>query len=243
MLIDFHNHLGVSPDGGKSNLHDILANMKIYGMSKLVLFAIDEQEAGATFEKVNTRVLEAQNTYPSQIIAFARIIPSAGQIAIDEFKRCCEAGVKGLKMKAKDGFSPMEAVPILNLIGNKPDFPVVVHTSSKPASSPGEWEPILKEYEHINFVLAHGGKNHYRACAEIASKYPNVYVDTTTLSFHRSRCIYQTVGSEKIVFASDYPYSHPAIELKKYEVIVPDKNDLKNIHYKNAQKLLGLSHS
>ena len=47
-------------------------------------------------------------------------------------------------------------------------------------------------------------------------------------------------GPEKILFASDYPYSHPAIELKKIELLVKNKGDLDLILYKNAKRLLGL---
>ena len=43
MIIDIHNHVGLSRDGGQSRIEDILANMKTYKIGKLVLFAIDEE--------------------------------------------------------------------------------------------------------------------------------------------------------------------------------------------------------
>ncbi|MCK5083092.1 MAG: amidohydrolase family protein, partial [Candidatus Omnitrophica bacterium] len=62
----------------------------------------------------------------------------------------------------------------------------------------------------------------------------------STLSYNRTRHTYAYVGAAKILFASDYPYSHPAIELQKIQLLVKNKKDLELILYKNAACLLGL---
>ena len=48
VIIDIHNHIGLSRDGGHSKLKDIIANMAEYKIMKLVLFAIDEEQKKAT---------------------------------------------------------------------------------------------------------------------------------------------------------------------------------------------------
>jgi len=239
MIIDIHNHIGLSRDGGHGELDILISNMEEYGISISVVFATDEETTGATFENLNAKVIGAQKEYPDKIIAFARIVPSAGEKAIEEFNRCCREGVKGLKLKPTDGFEPREATIIFDLIDSD-HFPVLIHTGHEPVSDPSLWEPFFIEYPKIDFILAHGGKDHYRKCAEIVKKYSNAYVDTTTLSYHRTKYLYDMIGPEKILFASDYPYSHPAVELKKFEVLVKDKGALEMILYKNSAKLLGL---
>jgi len=240
MIIDVHNHIGLSRDGGHGKLDVLIENMDKYKISKSVLFAIDEEGYGPTYELQNDKIITAQNKFPDKIIAFTRIVPSAGRAAVREFKRCCELGVKGLKLKTPDGFDPTDAKDILDLIGDRPNFPVLIHTAHDEHSQPRIWKPVIAHYPNINFILAHGGKDHYQKCTELAIKYPNVYLDTSTLSYNRTRYTYENAGPEKILFASDYPYSHPAIELQKIELITNKKADLELILYKNAVRLLGL---
>jgi len=45
-------------------------------------------------------------------------------------------------------------------------------------------------------------------------------------------------GVDKIVFASDYPYSHPLLEKKKIELIVQDELGRKKIFCDNAKRIL-----
>ena len=240
MIIDIHNHVGLSRDGGHSKLEDILGNMAAYKISKVALFAIDEEGFEPTYTAQNTKVIAMRDRYPEKIIAFARIVPSAGRAAVQEFKRCLKLGVKGLKMKMSYGLDPKDAKSVLDLIADRGDFPVVVHTAHDEHSQPRVWEPVIACYPGINFILAHGGKDRYRQCNELAVKYPNVYMDTSTLSYNRTRYSYAHAGPGKILFGSDYPYSHPGIELKKMQLLVHDKKDMDMILYKNAVRLLGL---
>lgn len=240
MIIDIHNHVGLSQDGGHSKLEDIIENMATYKISKVALFAVDEKGYEPTYKAQNTKVIAARDQYPDKVIAFARIIPSAGHIAVQEFKRCLKFGVKGLKMKMSYGLNPRDAKCILDLIADRSDFPVIIHTAHDEHSQPRIWEPVMARYPKINFIMAHGGKDRYRQCNEVAIKHPNVYIDTSTLSYNRTRHTYANAGAEKILFGSDYPYSHPGVELKKLQLLVKDKKDLGLILYKNAVRLLGL---
>lgn len=240
MIIDVHNHIGLSRDGGHGKLDVIMECMNELKISKSVLFAVDEEGYEPTYAVQNDKILAAQNKYPDEIIAFTRIVPSAGKAAVKEFERCCALGAKGLKLKTPDGFEPAEAKILFDLLENKPNFPVLIHTAHDEHSQPRIWEPVLAKYPHINFILAHGGKDHYRKCTELAIKYPNIYLDTSTLSFHRTNYAYENAGPEKLLFASDYPYSHAAVELKKIQLVVTKKEDLDMVLYQNAARLLGI---
>ena len=240
MIIDFHNHIGLSQDGGHGTLETLISNMKKLKIKKSVLFATDEKDKGKTYELPNQRILEAQRRHPNKIIAFTRIVPTAGDLAVEEFKRCCREGAHGLKLKTVDGYDPEDSRLILDLIGRKKYFPVLMHTAHDQHSQPKRWEAVVKDYPHLSFIFAHGSKDHYRKCTEVAIRYPNVYIDTSTLSLNRTRYIYEHAGPKKLLFASDYPYSHPAIELKKYEICVKDKDDLAAILYHNGAKLLNI---
>jgi len=240
MIIDVHNHIGLSRDGGHGKLDELIEIMEDNKISQSVLFAVDEEGFEPTYAVQNDKILTARNKYPDKIIAFVRIVPSAGRAAINEFKRCCEQGVNGLKLKTPDGFEPADSSVILDLIEENSNFPVLIHTAHDEHSQPRIWGPVCAKYPHINFILAHGGKDHYRKTTELAIKHSNVYVDTSTLSYDRTRYIYENAGPEKLLFASDYPYSHPAIELKKIELVISKEEDLKMVLHKNAARLLGI---
>lgn len=235
-----HNHIGLSQDGAHGTIEELLTNMEEYNVEKAVLFATDEETKGVTYEQLNTKIIELQNTYPEKIIAFARIIPSAGDAAVKEFQRSRSLGVKGLKLKPVDGFEPHEAKILFELLDKEQGYPVLIHTAHNPGNQPDLWEDLIVAYPHLNFILAHGGKDDYRQCARIAKAYSNVYVDTSTLSYNRTRILYNIIGPHKLVFASDYPYSHHAIELAKYKVLIKDPVHFKMIMYDNAAKILGL---
>lgn len=241
MIIDVHNHIGLSRDGGHGKLDDLLALMDACKIDKSVLFAVDEENYQPTYQVQNDKIIAAMSKYPDRIIAFTRIVPSAGRTAVNEFKRCCEQGVKGLKLKTPDGFEPADAKCLFDLIENRTDFPVLIHTAHDEHSQPRIWKPVLAKYPNINFILAHGGKDHYRKCTEMAITMPNVYIDTSTLSYNRTRFIYENAGPEKLLFASDYPYSHPALELKKKELVITNKEDLELVFHKNAARLMGMN--
>ena len=240
-IIDVHNHIGLSLDGGHGTLKELLEIMQEYRIGTSVLFATDEEGWEPTYTQLNDKIINAMESHPGKIIAFARIVPSHGKEAIDEFKRCLERGVKGLKLKGNDGFHPKEAEEIFGLIKGRPHFPVLMHTDHELAANhPKTWETYIQKYPTIDFIMAHGGKSAYKICAEILKKYPNAYCDTSTLSFNRTRWIYEHAGAGKMLFASDYPYSHVGIELPKYRLIVKDKQDLEDILVHNAKKVLGL---
>lgn len=238
-IIDSHNHIGLSGDGGHGTAEELLDIMEKNKISLSVIFPIDEKDRGETYEKPNSRILELSQKHP-QFIPFVRIVPSKGEIAIQEFKRCLDLGARGLKLKTSDGFDIDESNIILDLIPQKNHFPVVVHTSHYDHSHPREWESIMKAYPHVNFIMAHAGKDDWKEAVQITKNCPNAFLDTSTLSMYRTRLIIEMAGSEKIIFASDYPYSHPEIEIRKFELLSSDSRQLQSIFAKNAERLLGL---
>ncbi len=244
MIIDIHNHIGLSQDGGHGELEELVGHMQRYGISHACLFATDEPHRSPTYENLNGKILDAQTSFPGKILAFARIVPSAGQAAVEEFSRCLQRGVRGLKLKPVDGFEVKQAGIVLDLVRDRGDFPVLIHTAHDPGSEPELWEDVFRAYPKLNFILAHGGKDLYKVCADLVMKHDNVFVDTTTLSYNRTRHIYQRTGAEKILFGSDYPYSHPAVELTKFRVLMEkfgSDEDLKKILCLNARRLLALA--
>jgi len=240
MMIDVHNHLGLSQDGGNGQIEELLSCMKTCRFSKAIIFATDEIDRGKTFGPPNQRILAAQEQYPKKFIAFCRINAGAGEEAIQEFNNCCRKGAKGLKLKASDGFEPKQTRPLLDLVQKKKGFPVLIHTAHNEHSQPRKWESIFKDYPSIDFILAHSGKDHYKECIKLAKQSSNLYLETSTLSYHRTMSIYEQAGPEKMVFGSDYPYSRPEMEKIKYDLLLRNQKERQLIFSHNPCKILGL---
>jgi len=140
MIIDVHNHVGASEDGGHGKLDVLLENMEKFHIVKSVVFATDEPNRGSTYQNINPKIIKIQNDHPDKIIAFARIVPSAKEEAVEEFRVCIESGVHGLKLKPPDGFEPPEARIIFEIMKDIEHFPVIIHTAHNQHSLPRLWE-------------------------------------------------------------------------------------------------------
>ncbi len=240
MIIDVHNHVGTDVMGTKGCPEDLLSIMQISHIDKSVIFALDEVDRGETYEVPNKKIIQLCRKYPEKFIGVCRVQPKAGDNALKEMERCQKAGLSALKLHPRtEQFGPDSTREVLDLAQNF-NWPILLHTDHNVAATPSEWKPIFKKYPKLSFVLLHGGKDHWPAAAEVSKACDNVFVETSTLSYNRTRMLIERAGAEKIIFGSDYPYSHPSLEVQKFELIVKDYKQLEQIFFKNAQELFGL---
>ena len=73
MIIDVHNHMGLSRDGGHSKIEEILENMEASKIAKSVVFAIDEEGYQPTYKKQNDKVIAARDKFPERLGAIEGI--------------------------------------------------------------------------------------------------------------------------------------------------------------------------
>lgn len=238
--IDLHNHIGVSVDGTVGKKDELLSLMDANGIARSVIFAIDEEDIGDTYAHLNDAIMALVKEHPDRLIGFCRVQPKAGKAAVEEVERSRAMGCMGLKLHPRsENFLPGDCEEVLGAIEGF-HWPVILHTDHLPQLRVEDWEKTLRAHPRVNFVLAHGGKDHWQHAAHVAITLPNVYLETSTLSYNRTRMLLERVGPQKIVFGSDYPYSHPYLEKKKYELLVEDERALELILAENAKKLLRL---
>jgi predicted TIM-barrel fold metal-dependent hydrolase len=229
--------LGRSRDGASLSLAEIQAAMDQYGVSRGVLFGIDEQDCGPSYERTNTRVLKAVAREP-RLVAFARLNPRAGAKAVAELKRCVQAGARGVKLHPRsEDFSPAQAEELVAEI-EKERLPIFLHTSHEKNCRPLEWERLFRRHPKTPFILAHGAKDAFEEAVAVARRQRHVWVETSTLSSWRSRVILRALGAGRVVFGSDLPYSHPAVERLKLGLLL-SPSERKKVYSENARRLLG----
>lgn len=237
-LIDMHLHLGKSRDGAAFSLGEILNIMGTYGLKRAVVFPIDEKGGGATtYRSLNTRILAAASRHP-RLIPFVRLNPRLGVKAANELKRAVRAGARGVKLHPRsEAFQPSEAEALVDAV-EKERLPVFLHTAHEPNCRPFEWEKIFRRHRRIPFILGHGGKDAFPEAIALARRYSHLWVETSTLSFWRTRVILKNLGPSRVVFGSDLPYSHPAVELAKFNLLL-NVSDRRKVYSENPQKILG----
>jgi len=238
MIIDFHNHIGRSVDETESRAEDLIRLLDRAGIARSVVFAIDTEEPGVNYETENDKILEACGRYPGRFIPFCRVYPGK-QGAVPEMRRCAKNGFRGLKLHPRsDGFSFRECGEVLEE-ALRLDWPVMLHTERRRWCEPLEWEETFRRFGTLKFILAHSGKDNFKDAGMLAQKYANVFLDTTTLSYNRTKVLLKAAGPDKLLYGSDYPYSHPEIELKKYSLLLPEGQARRKVFGENAAKILG----
>ncbi len=237
-IIDIHCHVGISVDGAGVTYEQLCKILEADPVDKIVVFPIDEEDKGATYTILNSRLAELAKK-DDRIVPFGRVDPNAGARAIEEIERFDELGLKGLKLHPHSEHFGPAAVKEIILKTNELRLPVLIHSSQRSYREEADGWMKIFEIAETPVIAAHNGKDNYRRLAEIVPEFPNLYVDTTAASYFRTRYIYEAVGPDRLVFGSDLPYSHPAVEKVKYELILaPD--DREKVFYGNAAKILDL---
>ena len=236
MIIDFHTHLGCSRDEAKLALPALLRAMKEFEVAKSVVFPIDEKNPGSSYARCNTLIAKAIGKH-SNLIGCARLNPNHRNAAFHEIERAADSGFRAVKLHPRsDQFNAHLTKPLFDAIGQN-RLSVVLHTGHEPNCHPSEWTHIFKAFPKTFFILAHSGKDLFREAIELAKKLPNVYLDTSTLSYYRTNLILRNAGARKVVFASDVPYSHLGLEIKKFEYLLP-RAKRKLVFSENARRIL-----
>ena len=237
MIIDFHTHIGRSKDGAEQTLRETLQAMRQFHVSRCVVFPIDEKNPGPSYERLNRKIASFIQKH-SNLIGCARLNPNELEASFEEIKRAACAGFRAVKLHPRsDCFDVKTAEPLFGEI-NAHRLTVVLHTDHEPRCHPHEWLHLFKAFRSTFFVLAHSGKDLYREAIEVAKHCPNVYLDTSTLSYYRTGFILKKVGARKVVFASDIPYSHLGLEITKFKLLLSQSAQRKLVFEENARRIL-----
>lgn len=206
--------------------------------------------------ETNDYILEAVSHYSDRLVAFCTVQPAAGEKAITEMLRCAEAGAKGLGEMRSDiqGYNLMAKdviEPLINETVNK-DLVFLTHSSEpvghdyagKGYITPEVLYPFIQMFPTLKIVCAHwgGGLPFYALKPEVDDVLTNVYFDTAaTVWLYRAMIFQQVsslVGSNKILFGSDYPLLRPSRIIAQIRNSQLGENDKAKILGDNAWKLL-----
>ena len=114
--------------------------------------------------------------------------------------------------------------------------------ASHPFALPRHYEAVFANFPDLNIIIGHAGARDHEAMLELAKKYPNVWMDIHGQSVTRLDHMIKTLGGERLLFGTDWPFYHIGASLAK--VLITTQNENLRVREAilrgNALKLLNL---
>lgn len=197
---------------------------------------------------VNLWAAEVQQAFPN-IICFGSVHPDAPNV-LEELKHIKELGLYGVKLhpdyqnfmvndpKMDSVYQALSdlALPVTLHTGKDPYSPNLVHAPAKGIAE------ICQRFPKLTVIAAHlGGLDDY----DEAEKYlvgKNLYLDCSLApnrcSWKQMKRIIQNHGADKILFATDSPWSYAGEALSFFRSCDLTPTEKEQILHKNAEALL-----
>lgn len=173
--------------------------------------------------ETNDYILESVARYPKRLIGFCSVQPNSYEAAIAEIERCAGAGARGIgeirpDIQLFDLRDEELMAPICDVL-RKHRLILLTHSSEpvghdypgKGVITPEMLYPFIARFPDLTLICAHwgGGLPFYALMPEVKQAMGNVYFDTAASPYLYSPQVYsqvaQLIGSDRILFGSDYP--------------------------------------
>lgn len=237
-IYDIHSHFGPTSSGENPSPQDLIDDLSQVGISKVGISCL----SGVSTKAQNDLIYEVMNYAPSFVEGMAFINPKHPD-AIDEIDRCLgDYKMNGVKFHSwKQGYYPdnrPELDDILDRI-EAYDVHVQMHVGTAPLSTPYIWGEYARKHPKIDFLFTHTGYYEFGLSSlEVAKKYKNIWLETSGQMDPRIlKKIVKEIGSERMVFGTDWPYKPLNVEIDKFCYLDLTDSEVENIFYKNAEYL------
>ena len=239
-ILDAHCHLGRGVDYTVT-ADSLLKEMDACGVERAVIVPADRQIAVANREG-NDAVIEAMGRHPDRLTAFCTANPWFGGAAVEEVKRGFDLGAAGLKLHpVLQGFQIIDPVarPVVEAAVTRRK-PVYFHTGTAVSSSPFQLTELCLRYPEGRFIMGHAAYSDYWNDVVFAYKAaPNIFVETSTHLPVVIRILIEAVGTERVLYGSNYPLNAMSLEIEKISRYVASLADLDKVFALNLESLLG----
>jgi len=207
--------------------------------------------------ETNDYILESVARYPERLIGFCSVQPNSYEAAVAEIERCAKGGMRGVGEIRPDmqlfDLRDELMIPIIEIL-RKRKLILLTHASEpvghrypgKGIITPAMLYPFIASFPDLTVVCAHwgGGLPFYALMPEVKQAMRNVFFDTAASPYLYSPQVYNQVislvGSDRILFGSDYPVMTPGRLLKEINSLDLPEETKNLILSGNAQRLLGI---
>jgi uncharacterized protein len=227
MIIDAHCHAGTGdgfhgPWDTEARIGPHLRRSRRAGIDATIVFPVFNRDYAAANERL-ARIVRA---YPGELIGFAAVDPAhdAGRVRPMVRRAVEELGFRGIKVHGLDAFPTREVCEAARRYG----LPILVDIVRHVAVT----EMLAGQYPDVNFIVPHLGgfaddwMTHLHVIDQLC-RHPNVYADTSGVRYFDALvAAVRRAGPGKLLFGSDGPLLHPALELQKIRLLgLPDQDE------------------
>jgi hypothetical protein len=202
---------------------------------------------GGDYRAGNAEAAEISARHPDRLMCFAYLHPPLH--GIEACLRHCDEAVRemghlGLKLHPVSDAHPTNSreyvFPIMEKC-RELGVPIFIHTGHVPHSGPILVAELAREFNDVNIILGHIGHAMFADACYVAMKYANVWIDTSMNHGGQLRNALSAVGSERLLFGSDSPTSHPIACKSLIETLPISEEEKGMILGGNFERLVGLS--
>jgi hypothetical protein len=150
----------------------------------------------------------------------------------------------GLKLHPLlDGYLPNDPAvhPLMELLLDRGGLPVLLHCGHPIFSLPWSIEELAAAFPEVKVIIGHMGHGnvvYINASIDIAARHPNVYLETSGMPMHtKIKEAVDRVGVERVLYGSDAPFHHPAVEILRVQVSGLGPDDLERVLSTNSRTL------
>ena len=269
MIIDFHTHIFpdkiakktiemLSEKGGIPAFSDGTLDGLLDAMEKAqtdVSVILPVMTNPSQFDSLNSFAANINDVYadkPKRLISFAGIHPLCDDIE-EKMKFIKAQGFLGVKIHPDYQGTYIDDDNYVKILENakEQDLIVITHSGADGGfrghpvrCTPDRVLNLIKKVPYSKLVLAHYGAN--EMFDEVFEKLcdADVYFDTAYILRFISEDLFKKIlkkhGEDKILFATDTPWSDIKTDVDILRSFALDKNIENKIFYENAQKLLGI---
>ena len=267
MVIDFHTHIFPDAIAHKTiqlleqrsgidaatdgTLDGLLSSMNETGVDLSVILPVMTRPS--QFESINVfaKSINESEIYNKRFLSFGGIHPDCEDYR-EKLKIIKEMGLPGIKLHPDYQGVMIDDIRYMNIIEYASELGLIVLTHAGVDSGlpfpihcpPDKMRKVIEKIKPEKLVVAHyGGWKQWEMVYEYLADL-DVYFDTAvTFGYIEQEMflkIWEKVNKEKVLFATDSPWSDAAMAIAKVHELPITEKEKENLLGKNAKKLLEL---
>lgn len=241
MIIDCHCHAGkgdglTQPADTAAPLDKYLARARSAGIDRTVIFAAFSDG----YLRANREVARIVARDPQSFLGFAFVHPLVDKGRVDAMIREAvnKLGFVGIKVHRHDGRITRE----ICAAARRYRLPILYDVMGEVSVA----EILAEEYPDVSFIIPHLGSfaDDWRAQTTLIDylvRHPNIFTDTAGVRrFDVLQQAIKRAGAHKVLFGTDGPWLHPAVEISKIYALRLNPRDQAAVLGGNVMRLIGL---